>query len=556
MDNGTERSKSYELVDYWVVLRRRWAWVLAGLVIGALLAGTYLHVASKSYTSTAGVLVTPTGVDTSSSSSVVGGRTKTDVNLDTESQLVQSSVVANGARTILHSTTPADQLAGNVAVTVPPNSSVLSIGYTDHNPQAAQSGALAFAQAYLANRTSTAKASVASQVASLKAQIKGLDTQLQQVTGRIATEPTNSPDRALAQAQQNTISTQISSLSTNLTQLTTAAVTPGSIISAPKLPGSPTSPKTTFSLAGGLLAGLLLGLIMAVIREKSDHRVSGAGDLERRLDLAVLAQLPPTRRRQKEGLALTSSPVGAVFRRLANQVQAALGGTHRALLVAPVDAGTGPALVAPNLAAALARGGSNVILVCADPASQSTTRVLDVAGSEGLAEILYDHRSIEDVVTHLTKLPRLLVIGPGVRSELADEGLPNDKTSSLLDALRTTADYVIVEAPPTSRSADAQTLAAQVDATVVVVEPKVTTYSRVLDAVHQLDGVGSEILGSVVAPTVRWTAAPKESMTKHALPRSNVAGSRREPLSGAAHVEKSAPASDPAAIATSPTPES
>ncbi len=555
MANGTDRAKSYELVDYWVVLRRRWVWVVAGLIIGALLAGTYLHVASKSYTSSAGVLVTPTGVDTSSSASVAGGRTKTDVNLDTEAQLVQSSVVASGARTLLHTTTPADQLAGNVAVTVPPNSSVLSIAYKSPNAKEAQRGALAFAQAYLANRTSTAKASVASQVASLKGQIKGLDTQLQQVTGRIATQPTNSPDRALAQAQQNTISTQISALSTNLTALTTTPVTPGSIISQPKLPGSPTSPKASYSLVGGLLAGLLLGLIMAVIREKTDHRVAGATDLERRLDLAVLAELPRTRRRRAEGLAGTATPTGAAFRKLANQVQAALGGTHRALLVAPVVRGTGAAIVAPNLAAALARGGSNVILLCADPTSASTTRVLDVAGSEGLADILYDHRTIEDVVTHLTHLPRLLVVGPGLRPELAEEGVQNEKVSSLLSALRATADYVIVEAPPTSKSADAQTLAALVDATVLSVEPKATSYAQVLDAVHQLDGVGSEILGSVVVPAIRWTPAPKESLSRHAVGHNGTGVQRHETLSSA-EAERTVPANDPTAIATSPTPES
>ncbi len=551
MDNGTDRSKSYELVDYWVVLRRRWVWVVAGLVIGALLAGTYLHVASKSYTSTAGVLVTPTGVDSSSSASVVGGRTKTDVNLDTEAQLVQSSVVANGARTILHSTTPADQLAGNVAVTVPPNSSVLSIAYTAKNAKQAQSGALAFAQAYLANRTSTAKAAVATQVASLKTQQAALNKQLQEVTGRIATQPSNSPDRALAQAQQNTISTQLSNLSTTLTQLTTTGVTAGSIISQPKLPASPTSPKVSYSLAGGLLAGLLLGLIMAVIREKTDHRVSGAPDLERRLDLAVLTQLPRGRRRQKEGLASTATPLGAAFRRLANQVKAALGGTHRALLVAPVAGGAAPAVVAPNLAAALARGGANVILVCADPASESTSRVLDVAGSEGLADILYDHRSIEDVVKHLVALPSLLVIGPGLRPELAEEGLHNDKSAALLSALRATADYVIIESPPTTVGADAQTLAALVDATVVVVEPKATSYRQVLDAVRQLDDVGSEILGSVVAPSIRWTAAPKEAMAHDGLPVHGVPH-RETVVPGSGHPVGG---SDTAAIPTSTAPE-
>lgn len=504
MDNGTDRSKSYELVDYWVVLRRRWVWVAAGLVIGLLLAGAYLHLASKTYTSTANVLVTPTTPNSSSSSAVANGRTSTAVNLDTESQIVTSTVVASEARTILKSTTPTSTLSGNVSISVPPNSSILGITYTAATPAQAQRGALAFAQAYLAHRTTTAKADVASQAAALKKQIAGLNTQLAQVTGRIAAEPSNSPDRALAQAQQNTISMQLSNLTTTYNQLTSTAVTPGSIIGQPQLPSSPATPRVSYALVGGLLAGLLLGLAMAVIRQKVDHRISDSADLERRLDLPVLVSLPRGRRRRPNGLAGSATPHGEVFRRLANQIQAALGDRHRVVLVAPVAPGSGPSVVAPNLSAALARGGANVILVCADPASASTTHVIDAAGVDGLAEIMYNGRTIEDVIQQPTQLPRLLVVGPGVRPELKTEGVPNDKAGRLLNTLRATADYVIVEGPPTSTSADAQTLASLVDATVVTVEPKIATQSQVIDGIRQLDGVGSDILGCVLTPTVRW----------------------------------------------------
>jgi Mrp family chromosome partitioning ATPase len=134
--------------------------------------------------------------------------------------------------------------------------------------------------------------------------------------------------------------------------------------------------------------------------------------------------------------------------------------------------------------------------------------------------------------------------------------LPNDKTASLLSALRSTADYVIVQAPPTPKSADAQTLAALVDATVVVVEPKVASYDQVLDAVHQLDGVGSEILGAVVAPTVRWKHAPKEPVTRHESPRTGVSASTRPTVESAGQGERSRSDSETPAIATSPSPES
>jgi Mrp family chromosome partitioning ATPase len=175
---------------------------------------------------------------------------------------------------------------------------------------------------------------------------------------------------------------------------------------------------------------------------------------------------------------------------------------------------------------------------------------------EGLADVLYDHRSIEDVIAHPLNLPRMLVVGPGLRPELAEDGVPGDKAASLLRALRGSADFVIVEAPPTSASADAQTLAALVDATLVVVEPKVSTYAQVLDGIRQLDGVGSEILGGVLASSVRWAPGSKEPMARRELPRA-AGGAIDQPTgSRTDHVENTPPNDDPAPIASRPTPES
>src|SRR5690349_4572858 len=135
-------------VDLLGMGRRHWWLVLALVALGVLGAAQFTRMEPKVYESSASVLVQPIGVDTN----VVGGRTKGDINLDTEAQLVHSTAVATDAGTLLRSTQRPQQLARRVSVEVPPNTSVLVITYSGPSPQAAQSGAHAFAEAYLANR--------------------------------------------------------------------------------------------------------------------------------------------------------------------------------------------------------------------------------------------------------------------------------------------------------------------------------------------------------------------------------------------------------------------
>ena len=122
-----QEADSFEFAGYLGVLRRRWWVVLVLACVGILAAGAYIAGSAKAYTATATVNVTATGINQSQGGAVAGGRTSSAVNLDTESQIVKSSVVATIAVRSLHSPLSPTALLGNVSVAVPPNSSVLQI---------------------------------------------------------------------------------------------------------------------------------------------------------------------------------------------------------------------------------------------------------------------------------------------------------------------------------------------------------------------------------------------------------------------------------------------
>jgi hypothetical protein len=79
-----------------------------------------------------------------------------------------------------------------------------------------------------------------------------------------------------------------------------------------------------------------------------------------------------------------------------------------------------------------------------------------------------------------------------------------------LDLLSARPGYVVIEAPATSSSADAQSLASLADAAIIAVELRRTWRPDVSDAAEQLRRVGTPLLGTVVVPRmVSGTAAPE-----------------------------------------------
>ena len=102
-------------------------------------------------------------------------------------------------------------------------------------------------------------------------------------------------------------------------------------------------------------------------------------------------------------------------------------------------------------------------------------------------------------VQRASRQPRLSVITTGGTASAAGL-LQSQMLRDALSALRRQAEYVVIEAPATSTSADAQSVASLADIALVAVELKRTRYADVTDAAEQLRRVGTPLLGAVVLP--------------------------------------------------------
>jgi Mrp family chromosome partitioning ATPase/ElaB/YqjD/DUF883 family membrane-anchored ribosome-binding protein len=500
-----------DVSHYLGLFRRHW-WV-ALLATGAGLAGGAVvsNALPKVYESTTSVLVQAVDQDVNAQ----GGRTKGTINLDTEAQLVGSGAVAVKAQQLLRSPDSPLELARNVSVEVPANTTVLVIRYSAGDPKAAQAGSHAFAEAYLRNREETARSGLDQQIKTLSLKVKQLTASLTTINKRLTAAQPGSSERSNLESIRNNSQNQLNSLTGRLNELTTTTVGAGSIISDARLPDTPTSPNPLLNMATGAMAGLLLGLALAFARERLDRRVRSAADVRDRARINVLAALDERTTPHFDDVLQPYGPGGRVFNRLRNEVLASLTPGDRVIVVTGASRGSATTLVAANLAAALARTGSDVVLIGAHlPDSvvdaAPLARMLGVAPMPGLSDLLAGRIGMVKAMQRTPRIPSLRVITTGGTATAAGL-MQSQRLRDTLEALRRQAGYVVIEAPSTSSSADAQSLASLADAAILAVELRRARRLALLDAAEQLRRVGTPLLGAVVLPRLTGMRGPEDA---------------------------------------------
>ncbi|MET0495710.1 MAG: Wzz/FepE/Etk N-terminal domain-containing protein [Actinoplanes sp.] len=491
---------SSDLSHYLGVFRRHWWVVLLATGLGLGLAAAFTQVVPKVYESSASVLVQAVNGDTNAT----GGRTKGTINLDTEAQLVVSGAVAAKAGALLRSAVPPTELARDASVEVPANTTVLVIRFEADSPEGAQAGSHAFAEAYLRNREETARSLLDQRIKTLTLKVKQLTTDLTGINSRLAKSKAGSSDRSNLESLRSNSQNQLNSLTGQLNELTTATVDAGSIISDARVPDSPTSPNAMLNMATGTMVGLLLGLCLAFTRERFDRRLRTAADVRDRGRIAILAALDERTTPSFDDVLQPYGPGGRVFNRLRNEVLASLRTGDQIIVVTGASRGSATTLVAANLAAALARTGSDVVLIGAHlPDSvvdaAPLARMLGVSTMPGLSDLLAGRIGLNKAMQRTPRIPSLRVITTGGAATAAGL-MQSQRLRDTLEALRRQAGYIVIEAPSTSSSADAQSLASLADAAILAVELRKARRPMLVDAAEQLRRVGTPLLGAVVLP--------------------------------------------------------
>lgn len=469
--------------QFFATLRRRFALVTTCLVIGlALSVGLLMHTA-KSYQSTAVVDISPIFGNASAT-----GSTST-VSTITEAKIATSASVALTAKQTLNfAGTPAD-LAQQVTVSSPLASQVLNITFTSSTATGAAKGANAFANAYLAYRTTTVESELKLRIARINAQVENLQKRL----GGLAV-PASGPTNPQYVAQQSLLQNQIQQLQTQLNTYQTSVVTPGQVAGEAAVPTSPSSPKSYLYLAGGFLVGLLLGIVLAVVRDRRDDRVRAAADLEHSLSAPVIAETASAEVGSKSGsgaLVAVTAARGAeadAYRTVTTTVTSDSAASRIVMLCG--TGREGRSLAPLNLAATFAFQGLTTVIAGPRDAVEPATQLLD------LDQVPAAHRSrLSDRLAASRTVPGLFVLSLGDEVSL---GATLRANGDNLNDVLAKADIIVLDGINIELPSTSLRLGQIADEAVVIAYKNRTTHLDVVRLAQHLAQVRATVLGGIL----------------------------------------------------------
>lgn len=272
-------------------------------------------------------------------------------------------------------------------------------------------------------------------------------------------------------------------------------------------PLSSDKPSIALVVIFGLLCGLLLSFAIIFVRHLADDKLHGASDAKRKVGRRAVVSIPNLRPNMMRSLApahrhpagyLVSKPMSAyaeTFRVLRKSVMPGEA-ARRNIVVAVTSAlpGEGKTTTAWSLARAAALSGQRVIIIDCDLRRRSLTAYLRPKPEVGLSRVAADHGQLPEVIVLDTETSASVI--PAVAEDMAAlDILGSDSMIQLVERLRRSYDFVVLDCPPVLAVADAITAASLADSTIIVARAEKTPAKAVRSAIMQLESAGAFVAG-------------------------------------------------------------
>jgi capsular exopolysaccharide synthesis family protein len=272
------------------------------------------------------------------------------------------------------------------------------------------------------------------------------------------------------------------------------------VFGAADLPRSPSAPQPVLDLAVGLVIGFGLGAVTAVVRARLDRSLKDPDEVADLAGAPVIGLvLRDDELEERHRVDLESSSRSAeAYRHLQTNLQFLDVDTPpRVLMVSSAMPSEGKTTVAVNLALALADAGQRVALIEADLRRPRVTSYLGLVNGVGLTNVLTGRVRAEEVAQAYGD-GDLVVIGAGPSAPNPAQLLASGAMRALLEQLRESHDYVVLDAPPLLPVADATGLAVLADGVLLSVRHGSTTREQLQRTRDTLDRVGARTVGAVL----------------------------------------------------------
>lgn len=273
-----------------------------------------------------------------------------------------------------------------------------------------------------------------------------------------------------------------------------------SIVDRAEVPRRPIWPRPLLILAACILAGLGASAALIFVREHLDDAIRSPEDMSTKLGIPVIGSTPmmPAGTSPIEELEKPRSPLSEAYYAIRAALElSSASGLPRTIMFTSSAASEGKSTTSFAIARDFAKVGRKVLLIDADLRKPTQNVLTGVQNKVGLANLLARQATVEEVIQP-SNFAGLNVIPTGPLPLNPAELLASPSLRGMLDSLISTYDLVVIDAPPVMGLADAPTLAALVEATIVVVEANRAHRGQAKASVRRLGAARANILGGIL----------------------------------------------------------
>lgn len=286
------------------------------------------------------------------------------------------------------------------------------------------------------------------------------------------------------------------------------------VLSAPKMPMSPSNSVLTryrnhiVLAAMVLVAGLivLFSLLRETVKEEKGFSEKIDGELigvisHERPHLSLKEKLKRKKRSMLINDAYSSLKFTEDYQRIATKLEyAKKNRNERVFEIVSVAENEGKSTIAANTAIALANRGYRVALLDLDVRKPSMHKIFDFEKEVKIdfADVLAQKAAFNQFSFYRYRKSDLIIAFNKKSHSDSAELFKNDVLEKCIDILRKKVDFVIMDTPPASVSADAITVSSLADGVLLVIRTDTVQVQDINDAILSVSDAGGKLAGCIL----------------------------------------------------------
>ncbi|MBQ8046296.1 MAG: polysaccharide biosynthesis tyrosine autokinase [Bacteroidales bacterium] len=323
----------------------------------------------------------------------------------------------------------------------------------------------------------TVKTTIASVLDGLKIQKNEIERQVHKFQGRISSVPQHEKEflnKSRKQEIKATLYTML--LQKREENAITLAVTAsnGRIIEKPLVEKVPVSPKKGIFFLVAIIVGTAIPMVVLYGREMFRYKIEDREDVEKITSVPVIGELPIVDERKYGNIQVRENEndiMEEAFRALRTNMFFMLSGSQKVVAFTSSVPGEGKSFVTANAACSLAFLGKKVIVVGMDIRKPGLNKIFGVSKKNaGVTTYLRDpeNTNLSELIEKSNISPNLDILFGGAVPPNPTELVAKDSLEKLLEILKKSYDYVVLDTAPIGMVTDTQIISRAVDMCVYV----------------------------------------------------------------------------------------